>query len=73
MVEMAKKYLGEKAVFNRLEKYYQAEFTEAQKDVAAFYGDLEGDLEWGWKFDLEGQTHTLIIDRYTGKIEHTIK
>jgi hypothetical protein len=70
---MAKKYLGEKAVFNRLEKYYQGRFTEAEKDRAAFYGDLEGELEWGWQFDLDDKTHTLILDRYTGEIEHKIK
>jgi hypothetical protein len=70
---MAKKYLGEKAVFNRLEKYFKSQFTEAQLDRAEFYGDLEGDSEWGWQFDLDGKTHTLMLDRYTGEIEHKIK
>ncbi len=66
------KLLGDRAVFNRLNKYLQKHFTEAQAEVMEFYNDIEGETSWAWKFDLEGHTHTVRIDRRSGKIEHKI-
>ena len=66
------KLIGEKAVFNRLNKYVEKNFTQEEIDTMEFHVDQEGDLTWAWVFDLNGKRYTVEIDRFTGKIRQEI-
>jgi len=66
------KLLGEKAVFNRLQKFVDENFTEEEQEYMEWYNDIEGETTHAWKFDHEGRTHVLEIDKRTKKIDHRI-
>jgi hypothetical protein len=70
---MARKMMGEKAVYNRLQKFFEITFTEEQQEYAEFYTDIEGTETHTWKFDIEEDTHLLTINKFNGKITHQIK
>lgn len=57
------KALTEKQMHNRLDKYYKKNFGENYDD--AWWVNPAPNI---WKFDRNGETITLVCDKFTGKV-----
>jgi len=64
------KLLGEKAVFNRLQKELDKRFTEEQQEFIGFANDIEGEKSHTWVCEHEGKTFHLICNKVNGKVEY---
>jgi hypothetical protein len=64
------KYLGEKASRNALQRYLERHWSQDEIDEMGFYNDIEDEDRWIWRFELGEESHSLAVDRHTGKIKH---
>lgn len=67
---MANKHLSFTQCNNRLEKAFRARFTEEELERAEFYPDGDGDLEYTWRFVIDGNDHHLTCDRIDGTVTY---
>ena len=62
------KRLGEKAIFNRLQKKLDSMYSKEQQEELGFYTDIDRNNTYAWDIEEAGRRFQLVIDKMTGKI-----
>lgn len=64
------KLLGEKAVFNRLQKELDGRFTDYQQSLISFYEDIVTDNSHIWDFEYRGKRFQIGCNRKSGVVKY---
>lgn len=64
------KLLGEKAIFNRLQKELNKRFTEEQQEVIGYYEDIITDNSHIWDCEYKGKRFQIGCNRKSGVVKY---
>ncbi|MDS7057220.1 hypothetical protein NXG04_07960 [Klebsiella pneumoniae] len=64
------KTLGQKAIFNRLQKELDKRFTEGEQTEIEFYEDIESDNSYIWDCKYKGKRFKIGCNKKSGVVKY---